>query len=190
MASKFKDVLDGYGPSDLSGIVNTLGGRGRGGGVRRLAEMFAEETGKTVSSHQRAIQRALKSGRPPRDVPERAVRGVRANQFSQQVNRSTMIDLGRVQLEYRQGRQTGQLGGPDQPSSRDEGTRTPGRLIAGDQLREQLTRAADLYREGRDEAAHEAASNAVLNAYGSRTGRPDTMGGLGIRDFRDGIIPY
>lgn len=165
---------DGYG--FLGGIsiadqVNALGGRGRGGGTRKLAEARAQVSGKSVRTEMRAVQRALKSGRAPVKQAPQVARAGAAQARAAQIRRARRVNVGRVKVYY-----IAKRGAP-----RFEGERDLASFGVSGELESRLAEAADLIEAGDREAAQDLISEALLDEYG------DLGGTLEISEFMDGM---
>ncbi|MGC5311960.1 hypothetical protein [Micromonospora zamorensis] len=151
--------------------VAAFGGAGRGGGTRRLAEARAEVSGKSVAAEMRAVQRALKAGKPPaKQAPEVAKAGA-AHAAANQLRNARKIKAGNVKVNY-----PTRGGGYRSEGSRDLGDFT----VTGD-LQDAVRDAADMLEEGDVDGALDRISEALLDEYG------DLGGTLEITDFLNGL---
>lgn len=150
--------------------VAALGGPGRGGGTRRLAEARAAVSGKSVRTEMRAIQRALKSGRPPARQAPSVARAGAAKAAAAAMRAARRIDAGRVRVTY-----------PTRRGPRTEGTRNLGIFDVTGDLADALAEAADLLDAGDERGAMDALSAGLLDEYG------DLGGTLTIDEFTEGL---
>ena len=150
--------------------VEAFGGPGRGGGTRKLAEARAAKSGKSVDAEMRAVQRALKSGKPPaKQAPEVAKAGAAAA-AGNRLRNARKIKAGSVSVKY-----------PGKNGGRSEGSRTLGDFDVTGELAEAVAEAADLMDLGDVDGAIDRLSEALLDEYG------DLGGTLEITDFINGM---
>ena len=146
--------LDNPGNVGVRELVDMLGGPGRGGGTRKLAESWAEARGLSVKSQMRAVQRAMRSDAYPAKLPSEAnAAGERraAAARLQTGGGPTRVNAGRVAVKY-DGRFDGK------PRRVNLRTFTPN----GRRLMEQAGRALE---EGRTDLFESRMSEAVMDSF-------------------------
>lgn len=154
--------------ASIADQVAALGGRGRGGGTRLLAQVRAAVSGKTVAAEQRAIQRALKTGRPPaKQSAAVAQAGTRAA-LARKLREARTVHVGTVTVSYSSGR-----------GRRAEGRRDIGDVSVDANLRGYLRDAADRLDRGDQTGAMERISAGLMDAYGAES--------LDIDDYVNGL---
>lgn len=154
----------------ISDQVKALGGTGRGGGTRKLAEARARESGKAVRTEMRAIQRALKSGKAPARQAPKVARAGAAQARAAQIRGANRVNIGKVKVTYMT---------PTGP--RFEGERDLTSEAVYGELESALAEAADLIEAGDPDAAQDIINEALLDRYG------DLGGTLSITDYVDGM---
>jgi hypothetical protein len=162
-----EEALKALGGADVGRQVDALGGTGRGGGTRKLAEAWAAASGKSVSSQMRAVQRALKTGHAPaKQAPKVAAAGA-GKVVAEKLRKARIIRPGTVKVAY---------------DSTDQGQRQIDQLNVTGELAADLGNVAALAEIGSWEEAGEALSAAVLDEYGGLGDDLDItdMDGLGI----------
>lgn len=150
--------------------VKALGGVGRRGGTRKLAEARAAASGKSVAAEMRAVQRAVKSGKPPARQSAEVAKASRDRAAAQRVRAATSVNVGTVEVEY-----------PTADGGRGEGSRNLGSYPVTGRLSGRMEAIALMYENGDEEGAEELLSEALLDEYG------ELGGTLRISDYGDGI---
>ncbi|MFL5913720.1 MAG: hypothetical protein ACJ768_24550 [Gaiellaceae bacterium] len=162
-----KNPIDGM---DIAAQVKALGGAGRGGGTRKLAEARAAASGKSVRTEMRAVQRAMKSGKPPAKQAPRVARAGARKAAAAGLRAARRINAGHVKVSY-----------PTRAGARAEGVRDLGGFDVTGDLAAAVEQAADLLDAGDARGAQDLLSTALLDEYG------DLGGTLEIDDFIDGL---
>lgn len=152
--------------------VRVLGGTGRGGGTRKLAEARAAASGKSVRTEMRAVQRALKAGKPPAKQAPEVARAGASSAASAALRGARSVRVGVVKVSYRSKH------GPI-----SEGTRDLGSMDVSGELADALASIADELDAGRIDLAQaqEQIGEALMDEYGGIGGTVD------ISDYVDGL---
>jgi plasmid stability protein len=150
--------------------VKALGGAGRGGGTRKLAEARAAASGKSVSAELRAVQRAVKSGKAPAKQSPKVAKASAGAARAAQIRNARNVHVGSVAVTY-----------PTKAGGKSEGTRDLGDFAMTGDLATAMGEAASLLEVGDEAGARDLMSEALLDEYG------DLGGTLEIDDFMDGL---
>lgn len=170
---EFHEAMAEYAPDDLVDMIDALGGTGRGGGTRLLAERWAEVNGKSVKTNMRSIQRALKAaeatGEPaqlPRSLSEAAATAGRqaagAAVFADMVDERAVVDIGRVGVKSKSPR-----------TSESAGSRYVGMPSLNTAGKDALKDAARKVTMGDRAGAMVTAGEAVMKTYQALRGNDD-----------------
>jgi len=143
---------------NIADQVAALGGTGRGGGTRKLAEARARVSGKSVRTEQRAVQRALKTGKAPaKQKPEVAKAGADAARAAKVRKASRVSVPGRVPVYYRT---TKKGGGREYQGMRNIGTQS-------NITQRQFDAIAEAIEAGDEDLANDLINEAIFMSYGA-----------------------
>lgn len=163
----FNESMRDAGRMTIAQQVAALGGPGRlrkdgtGGGTRKLAEARAAITGNKVKSEEKAIQRALRSGRsaPAKDAPAVADAGAQ-RVAAERMRNASALSVGTG----------GKVPVVSKSSGKPRGNLHVSVLMLDDQARRELAQAAADFESGNVREAEQQLSQTIVGLHAKSRG--------------------